>query len=834
MDDLRHEAERAPGWARSGVLATMRFWAQVAGVCAYSLRDRWTTALVGRVRPGNAARMALLGLLRSPGTAFTAVLTLGIGLAATVTLFGVIHGMRRPLPVPRGEEIVRGELSTLQGAPAPITREALEGWRRPAPGLVLAGAFRTFTTILEDGEGFAERRAGAAVTPEVLTLLETEPLVGRLPTEDPADRGATVLGFDLWQERYGGRREILGSSLRVEGRWTVVVGVMPQGFAFPYQQEIWTVLDPREPEALAGAELVGRRSADIDPDVVGARLDVGLAALPGADSEGAPRRAAVRPYVGGRGQSDEMVALAGLGALVTLLLAVCAANVSTLLLVRASERARVMAVHAALGAPRLHLALQLLLESLWITVAGGAVGILAGWGLLSWIEGRMSVHWGYYWMRMELRPQVVLWTAGMILVAAVVAGTIPALMAMRTDLRGVLSSGAGRGVAGGSSTVGRWFVGVQVALSTAGLVAAVFLGAGVARSADVMGALPLDEVVVARVPLADVLPAAEDRRAAVASLTAEMAALGSVSVSTGIPTFGVGGAPLARPGAAAGDDLPTAYWTAVDPAHFEVHGLTLERGRLLGPGDGQAEPVVVVNESFARRFLVGEEPLGAVLRLEGVHDFDRPARVVGVVADHVPDRPGTRGDRAFVPLDGRDASVLWLSARGGRSPAEVAAALRRAVRRVHPGLPLEDVRTLRSLMDFLSRVPRVLGMFGFLGGVAGVLVAAIGLYGVIAFQVRSRFTELGVRLALGAGAGRVLRHVVAAGIRRVLPGLAVGLGLGALVSPLLAAFLFGLSPGLFLVYLGVALGMIGVAATASLGPALRAARLDPVTVLRSE
>jgi predicted permease len=550
---------------------------------------------------------------------------------------------------------------------------------------------------------------------------------------------------------------------------------------------------------------------------------------------------AAREFAGGRGESGELVALAGLSVLVGLLLLVAAANASTLLLVRATERAGVMALHAALGASRPQVALQLFGEAAWIALAGGLVGVTLGTATLGWVETHLSVHWGYYWMRMEVRPAVVAWSAGIVLLTAVLAGTAPAVRAMRTDLKGVLS-GRGAGNLGvRSSSLGRWFLGVQVALSTAGLVAATFLGAGVLRSRQVSEGLPLDEVVVARVQLdgrvasGAGMPVGPSGVQLIQALGEELEGLGeSATLSSGVPGFGGRSSGVEILGLNVGPG-ERASSMAVGPGFFETYGLEVLRGRpLLARDQSGAPPVAVVNESFVRRFLSQGDPLETQLHLQGVHREGEFARIVGVVQDHVQARPGLGGDVVYLALEQAPSSSAWISVRGGGSPGQIDRAVRERTRNVHPSLAVEDVRTLRDLMDYLARIPRTVGLFGLMGGLVGVAVAAVGLFGIVSYQVRARFPELGVRKAVGATSGRILEEVVADGVKRVLPGLFVGLVLGALMSPLLVAFLFGISPVNPAIYVGVAVGMLAVGALAALGPALRAARLDPLVTLRNE
>lgn len=840
LEELRLERERRRRQDEGRLRVWAGYWIQLLSVGGYGLRDgvvKWFGGARGpRLRPGTALRLAARGLVRRPGTAVTAVLTLGVGLGAAVGLLGVTYGTFRTLPVPEGERIVRVELRDAKARSVSPSASLLgpSGWTGEA--VEELSAFQVVEADLRDREGFAVRRSAARMPPEVFELLRVTPATGRIYAAGE-DR-VTVIGYDLWQELLSGASDVVGSTVRVDGAPHTVVGVMPEGFAFPFNQSLWLpLIPPRDPGAvLAGAELVGRLAPDATTEQAARTLEATLSGLPDAGDERAPRRVTVRPFGSGRGEAAEGAVLAGLGVLVVILLTIAAANVSTLLLVRAVERADTLAVHAALGAGRSQIALQLFAESVLVASGGGALGLLLGYGLLSWIEANLSVHWGYYWMRMELRPSVAAWALLLVLGSAVASGTAPALRAMRTDLGHALKAGR----SGPSRGLGRWFAGVQVALSTVALVATVSLGLGVLRSLGTVGQLPLDEVTVARVSPDTAMAAdADARRALAAELMEALAARfpgGAAALSTGMPTFG--GSPVAVdvPGASDGPpDAPTqAVWIAATPAYFGMYDLSRTRGRLFTEADVAGAPsVALINESFVRRFLQGFDPVGLPLGVEGVPGLSGPVTVVGVVADGLPDHPGSRSDRLYLPLAQVDARSLLVSVRSG-DVSTVSAGVREAVRGIHEGLPVQDVRSLRDLVAWLNRLPRTLGVLGALGGLAGVLVASIGLYGLLAFQVRTRFPEFGVRMALGAPSRRIVLEVLGEGVRRMAPGLAVGMGLAALLSPILASFVFGFGPSLLLVYGGVLATMLVVGLVASLAPAVRAARLDPLSVLRSE
>lgn len=806
---------------------------QLLLVCAWGLLGRARAPARG-VQPLHAMRMAARGVTRAPGTAATAALILGIGLTATVTLIGTFLGSFRALPVPDGEDVVRVELLDHRARPSPPSPELVEAWRRGSGPLLGVGGTRSSqVTAVLPGRG-ALRVPAAAVSPQLLDILRVPPVRGRLPRSGPEDGGSVLVRQDVWEE-LGGTGSRLGVVLQVDGAPLTVVGVMPRDFGFPTQQGLWTVLPDAE---LAGADqLVGRLRPGVDR---GAAAQALAAALFGTAPD-APARVRLVDYVGGRGEAGEALAFGALGLLVAILLVVCTANASTLLLVRARERVDALAVHSAMGASRAQVVLQLLLEAALVAGAGGVLGLTGGDLLLRWTESTLSGHWGYYWMRMEMGPSVVLATAAVVLGCAVVAGTLPALEALRTDLRGVLGGRKARGADDAWGRAGRWFLGGQVTLSTAGLVIALILVDGFVRGSDPLPGVPVDEVAFAVLDLEGATP--REVQALAAALRDELGALPgarTASVGVGIPGWGARWAPLQVEGADAGTEGtgPSAAWLAVDPQLRETYDLTLRRGRWLGEGDGtDGEGVAVVTRGFVTRHLPTGDPLGRRIRLEGVGPEgarDGWIRIVGVVDDWIPEGGVTRTDRVLVPVEQTEPSRLLLSVRASGDPAGLVPGLRQAIRRVDPDLVPDRVQTLESFQTYLTRLPRVMGAFGAGGGLAGVLVAAVGLFGILSFRTRSRLPAVGVRMALGAHPERILREVLAEAAGGVLPWIAAGLALGLLLAPATVLFSFGAPFHAPTTYLAAGAVMLLVVLAAALRPAVRAARLEPLTVLRGE
>jgi hypothetical protein len=280
---------------------------------------------------------------------------------------------------------------------------------------------------------------------------------------------------------------------------------------------------------------------------------------------------------------------------------------------------------------------------------------------------------------------------------------------------------------------------------------------------------------------------------------------------------------------------PSVLWNAVTPAFFEVFHTGVRQGRLFTPSDGAgAAPVAVVNESFVRRFLPQGDPLGTRLKLEAV-DSTSWFTVVGVVEDMELGGGGAlREDRVYLPLSQTDEGEVMALVRAEGDPMAIPGELRQRVAQMDPGIPVWSIRTLAEAHAYLIRVPRAMGSMALGGGVAGLVVAAVGLYGLLAFRVRQRRRELGLRLALGADGAALARGVLAMAMRQLLPAVALGLGMAWIGAPLIAVALLGGDPRSPLVFVGVALAFLGVGLVAASGPALRAAGLDPARILRGE
>jgi putative ABC transport system permease protein len=790
-------------------------------------------------RPGLALSLAFRGLRRDPGASLLAMGILTLGLAAPTVFFSMLVGATRPLPVPRGDRIVRVDIvqPSHDGRELPVRVSDLVtlGGTASLQGL---GGYTAFDASLVDRDRAGVRLSVAALTPEVLPLLGVGPALGRMP--DSRDAGdALLLGHDVFEKIYDGDPGVVGRTVTLNGVPRTVVGIMPEGFGFPFRQDAWTILD-EGPDDSTQIELVGRLADGAESGApaaeLGARWSAGDVDRSTAERGGVVR---VQGYTGSRGEKGETIAFVGLVLVALCLLVIACANVANLLLVRATERVRFLGVQAALGAGRLQLGAQLVFEALLVAVGGGVLGLLLAWWSVDLVQRTLGPeHFGYYWMRLAVDGPVVAFTSALVVGTAVLSGVLPVVRVLRVDVLRVLKEDGTGAAVGGGGLWSRVFVTGQLALSCGALVAAGLTTRALAESRDFGRGVPGHEVLVASVdahrPDGTAVPGLEtglrDGLAGLPGARATAVALGAPGYGEPYSPMEVEGVTYARP-----EDRPGTLWNAVSPGFFDVFGLALRSGRMLRAGDVRGAPSVgVVSESWVRRYSPSETPLGRRIRL--IQD-DSAAwlTVVGVVADA--DLGGgrlAREDRVYVPLAQADPDRIMLLVRAPGDPTALTSELRRVVANVDPSLAVWDVRTLADAYAYLIRVPRALGTITLSGGLAGLLVAAVGLYGLLAFAVRQRRRELGVRLALGADAARLFKDVFGLALRQLLPATAIGLTLAWVASPVLRALLLGGDPRSLSTYAMVAGAFLGSGLVAAMIPAARAARVDPARTLRGE
>jgi putative ABC transport system permease protein len=794
-------------------------------------------------------RSAFRQFKRNPGFFATALAALALGIGANTAIFSAVEGvLLRPLPYADASKLVMvwEEASYLGFSHNTPALANFVDWRAQNQVFTDMAAMGYSEAALNGDQG-PEQVLGRRVTPNFFDVLGVQPVVGRPFTveEDAKKSKVVVLGYPLWQRRFGGNAAVVGHTILMDGEATTVVGVMPRGFFFPDNQTDYWVPASFTPEDLARRtrhflEVVARMKpgmtlerAQRDMDVIAKHLEqqypdtntnIGAAVVP------------IRKQFAG----DTGTGLWVLQVAAVLVLLIACSNLANLLLARAAGRRREMAVRIALGASRGQIAAQLVTESLLLSVGGGVAGLVVGrlcWGVFKNLVPSQIAGEGF-----ALNAPVLLFTAATSILSGVFFGLVPALRATDVSLQESLKEGARAGESRGGVRLRDTLVVAQFAMAFALLVGAALMIETLWNLRSVNLGFRADHLLTMGVPLPDKKYNTNEKIRAfyrdVLDRTRALPGVKSVGFGSDVPFTSVGdtegyaieGAPPTLPG-----QDNDALYREVTAGYLETIGGTLERGRLLEDRDVDSSlPVVVVNEFLAKRHWPGQDAVGKRLKLTGSKEPWRT--VVGVVKD-IRER-GLLLDMkpaVYVSVNQVDSpSPYYLIARTAQDPASVINALRGAVWAVDSERPVSLIRTMDQLMEQnVADRARPMMLLGIFAGLALVL-ACIGVYGVLAYSVAQRTREIGVRMALGARPGDVTWMILGRGLKLSAVGLIAGAALAGILGILLRTLLFGVTPAAPLVYAGTAASLIVVALAACVIPAQRAARVDPVVALRDE
>ncbi len=809
-------------------------------------RSEWFGALLGDVR------QALRGFRLNPGFTLGAVLTLALGIGMTTAVFSVYQGVvLRPLPYQDPGRLVRIWSNQLSRSLPFFSTSApdFRDWRSQSTSFERLGAYERQRDFTLNGGGEPEQLLGTRVSADILTLLGVNPVLGRSfsAAEDAPGSGdrPVLIGWGLWQRRFGGSREVLGRVLDLGGGPATVIGVMPQGFVLPGNPaELWFPLGGVIQDSSRGnhfLRVLGRLKPGVSPAAAHAELETihrRLAAqYPGSNTGWG---VTLLPLIDAElGKSFHSGVTLLLGAVALVLLIACA-NVATMILGRNTARTRELAVRIALGAGQGRLARLLLAEGLVIGAAGGLLGVGLAFGLVRLLHALEPGNLP----RVEavaVNGIVLLVAASLAIGCGIAFGLVPLRRAAGVSLTSSLREG-GRGTGSGRERQR-----VQRALVVAQLTLAVLLLSGsglLIRSLVQLQQVPLGfnpENVLAqdlalaqnRYPTPGAVITLYERlleRARALPGVRDAAAVSAPPLTGNNPVavFAVVGRPVPDVNA-----LPDADYRIVTPGYFRTVDIPLLRGRDFTPADDST--VVILTESTARRHLEGTDPLGARIRLGD--ETDGPVvEVVGVVGDarylslETPEpRP-----MLYFPLRRTGTRAMTVLLRSNADPGALAQPLRAELHALDAAQPLGAVRTLDEIVAQTYAGPRFNVVIFGLFAVVAILLAGIGLYGVMAWAVRQRTQELGVRLALGANPGQVVRMVLGSSLRLALLGIGFGLAGALLLNRTLTDLLFGVKPGDPLALLIACLLLVGIALLSSYAPARRAARVSPMETLRVE
>lgn len=789
-------------------------------------------------------RYAIRTLRKTPGFTAVAVLTLALGIGINTTVFSVVNALLiRPMPGVNTDGLVAlRDVQRARGEEGDASYPDLVDFQAGSRTLADVAAYHDRDVVMVRPGGDAEEVQGEVVTPNLFAMLGARPAHGRLflPEEGvPGANRAVILSDKLWTERFDADPAVVGSKVTVDGQPYTVVGVMPPRFGFPNNQLLWLPFAP--PAASEGrGDRYLRAIGRLGPGATMAAAQQELSALSGRLAEQYPESNAghtVRVADFDEIQTGGMrpALLVMLGAVTFVLLIACG-NVANLFLARAAGRQREIAVRVALGASRGRVIRQLLTESIGVALLGGAAGIGVAYAGLHLILASLPFD-PPLGMVFDIDRNVLLFTLALSVGTGVVFGLAPALRAGRSDLTNALRDG-GRG-ASGSAAQGRMrgaLVVGELALATVLLVGALLMVRSLFRLQGVEPGFDTAQLLTARITAAGTR---YDDRGARQRFFQQLAAgaeslpgAASAAVVSQVPLWGwsnaadfeVEGHPPA-PG-----EQPPAEFRGISASYFETIGVALERGRSVSPAEvAAAAPVVVVNRTLADRFWPGQDPIGLRLRIG-----ESWRTVVGVVPDvrlRSLDEPPM--PQLYAPFTAGTPRSLTLLVRTGSASA-TAPALRDLVRAADPGVPLEEIVGMDEVIRrSLWRQRLFGGMFTAFAGIA-LLLAVTGVYGVMSYAVSLRTHEIGVRMALGAGAGRTLRLVVGRGAVLAAMGLALGVVGAFALTRVLASLLYGVSATDPLAFIGSVTLLGGAALLASYIPARRATRVDPMVALREE
>ncbi len=805
-------------------------------------------------------RFGARALRRNPGFATIAILTLALGIGATAAIFSVVNAvLLRPLPWSHPDRAVMIWSRWISFDKTWVSPAEVLDYRKRATTLEQVAAWGDGQVNLT-GDGDPERVAAGQVTANLFSTLGATPLLGRtFTTQEDVPNGPdlVVLGHALWQRRYGGDTGIVGRSIQINGRPAEVIGVMTPGFLLPTDFQnpeptaLWTPLqiDPATSErGNHGLYAAGR----LVPGATVAQASSELRAIAQAMTREGLYPAQMQFDTVVLSLTDEVVggvrrAIVLLSGAVALLLLIACANVANLLLARAEARQREIAVRSALGAGAFRVLRQLLTESLVLTGVSTAVGLALAFGgvrFLAWWNPanipRVS--------EAGLDIRVVSFTALVALCTSMAFSLAPALRAMAVDLTDSLKDGSqSTSSGGGRQRFRNALVIVEMALAVVLLVGAgLMLRSLWSLQRTDLGFDP-SHVLTLRVSLPPTTYPSPDHVVGfyqrLLDRTRQLPGVRSAGAIRVLPlasTIGDSGLMVEGyvppPGTSAKGD-----WQIATDGYFEAMGERIVAGRAILPSDmTDSLPTMVVNEQMARKYWPGQDPIGRRLRL-GANPANPWITVVGIAGDVRHNGiSGVVKEKFYVPHTqwhksrGNAIRSMSLVVRTDGEPAALAGSIRAAVRELDPNLPVANVRTMSEIVEGSLSAPRftavLLGVFALLA----LTLSVIGIYGVLSYVVSRRTREIGIRLAIGAGRGQVLRMVLRNGLALSLTGVVLGLAAAALVTRLIAGLLHGVTPGDPITFAGVGLGLAAVAALASLVPAIRATRVDPVVALKAE
>ena len=826
-----------------------------------SMRDRATLAWIDT--GWQDIRYTLRGLRRSPGFAITAILSLALGLGASLAIFTVADNLLlRPLPYRDSSQLVMlWEANMVRGFHHNIDSPGnYLDWKAQNDMFTGLAGLRESRSVLIDGDR-AEEFGKQSVTAEFFPLLGVQPVRGRLFTTEE-DRASTstdtllLISYRLWQRWFGANDNVIGRKVLVNAVPRTIIGVLPANFYFLNREiDLWEPLGLNPAEDFRKTQgrwmmCIGRMRPGVTDGQAQAHMSALAARLAAAypdfnkdwTVEVEPLRdSLLRDRSVGQDAGEVKTSLLVLLGAVGLMLAVACANVANLLLARYSSRRREIAVRASLGAGRGRVIRQLLTESVLLSVIGGLCGLaLARWtvtALLALAPANLT-----HSTNIQVDSRIYVFAMALSMMTGILFGMAPALVTSRADLIGALRGDSRTGIGAGGH-LRSWLVGAEVAISIVLLAGAMLLFRSLVGFETLNPGLDPSNLLTFRVSI----PAARyqeiPRRTQFFENAIEqmeqLPGVRSVSAVMFPPFSGPGygtwvnieGRPPAKPG----QEL-LAFIRSVMPGYFRTLEIPIKEGRDFTNADNleKAPHRFIVNEAFVRQYLRGERPLGK--RINALMESENPfGEIIGVVGD-VREWSIERDPvpTVYYPYSHLNNTSMIFLVRAARNPSSLAEPSRRIIRGLDPAQPIAEIRTMEDILgeNFSRQRFSAWLLSGF--SMVALILAGVGIYGVLAFSVAARTRELGVRAALGADSGRIIALVLETAARPIIGGVAAGIAAALALTSLLKSLLFGVGPRDPLTFIVVPCLLAAVALIAAFLPALRAARLDPMEALRIE
>ncbi len=801
-------------------------------------------------------RLAARLLFKDRWYTAVAVLALGLGIGVNSTIFTFVNAvLLRGLPYEDSHRIMYVNLTNMTAAGDErligASYSDFEDLRTQTRTFEDLGAIRNGTMNVSDAERPAERASGAWVSANAFGLIGQQPLVGRnfLPGEDaPGAQPVAIIGYGLWQNRYGGDPAILGRMIRVNEIPARIIGVMPPGMKFPATAEMWMPLVPDAASRRRSAQILGLFGR-LRPGTTQEQAQAEFSTLMGGISARYPQTntgvgAVVQPYNerfnGGPIKRTFLLLMAA----VALVLLIACANVANLLLARSASRAREMALRVSLGATRWAIVRQLLVESILLGCLAGIAGLALSYVGVRLFDQAVSSVQKPYWIHFTMDATVFAFLAGICLLTGLLFGLAPSLQVSRANMNELLKEAGRSGSAGARS---RRFSSVMVVAEVAFTIV-LLVGAGLmVRSYMKLQTMELG--FDSRNLLGAVITLAESRWSTPESrlrfqeaLTERVGHVPGVTAATVASSFPLTdstrtrleleGQPAIEPARA-----PQAFTVSVADNYFSTLGIALRRGRTFTPTDGRpGAAAAIVNDRFASQFFDGQEVIGKRVRLVSDTREMPWLTIVGVSPSIRQDDPQDVEPEPVIyqPFRQDPSTRIVLMARATAVSAGLADSLRAAAREVNPDQPLYNLKTFEEHLGEVSWLWRVFGTLFAVFALIALVLSAVGLYAVTAYSVAQRTQEIGVRMALGAAEHQVSWLILRTGLTQLAIGIVLGLAGAWFASSVMQALLVQMSardPLTFACITGV---LLLITTAACLIPARRAMRVDPVIALRAE